>query len=128
MALGRDCVVMFGCDCCEDVFVSADDFVVIVLVPDDVTVAFVVETCAAATKDPWDTASYVEVVLAWNVGLVRARKAEKKLAKKGRLVGMMSGPLEMREVAEGPWRCIRGIKLSYNMPGNRFGTGERRLL
>jgi len=49
--LGLDC----GC-CDEDVF-SAVAFVVIVLVPDEVTVAAVVETWAAATSEPGDTAS-----------------------------------------------------------------------
>ena len=53
--------MIFPWDCCEAVVVSGDDFVVIVLVPDVVTVAFVVETCAAATNDPGDTASYVEL-------------------------------------------------------------------
>jgi len=50
VALGFDC----GCD--EDVF-SAVAFVVIVRVPDEVTVAVVVETCAAATSEPGDTPS-----------------------------------------------------------------------
>ena len=51
MVLGFDC----GC-CMEDVF-SVVAFVVIVLAPDDITVAVVVETCAAATSEPGDTAS-----------------------------------------------------------------------
>jgi hypothetical protein len=72
-------------------------FVVIVLVPDEVTVALVVETCAAATSDPGDVASYVEL-FAWNVGFVRALKAEKKFAKKGRLVGIVSVGLAL-------WLC-----------------------
>jgi len=62
---------------------------VIVRATVDVAVAVLVETWAAATSDPGEmTASYVDVVLAENVGLVRARKAEKKFAKNGRLVGM----------------------------------------
>ena len=40
-----------------------------------------------------ETTSYVDVVFAENVGLVRTRNAEKKLAKKGRLVpGIIGKP------------------------------------
>ena len=79
-----------GCSCGNVEAGSPLILVVIVLAPDEVTVAAVVETCAAATSDPGDTASYAEVDFAWKAGLVRARKEEKKLAKKGRLVGMVS--------------------------------------
>lgn len=52
------------CDDEEDADASPAAFVVIVLAPDDVTVAFVVETWAAATSEPGDTASYVALDLA----------------------------------------------------------------
>ena len=64
VGLGRGGDVIFPCDCCETLVASEDGFVVIVLVPDVVTVACVVETSAAATRDPGDTASYVELDLA----------------------------------------------------------------
>ncbi len=47
----------FPCDDCEVVAASADDLVVMVRVLDDVTVALVVETCAAAASEPGETAS-----------------------------------------------------------------------
>jgi len=81
------------CDGCDEAEVSPVVFVVIVLAPAEVTVAVVVETWAEATSEPGDTASYVTLDFAWNVGFVRARNAEKKLAKKGRLVGIMSDDL-----------------------------------
>jgi predicted transporter len=49
------------CGCCVGVAVSAEAFVVMVLAPDEVTVAVVVETCAAATSEAGDTASYAEL-------------------------------------------------------------------
>lgn len=79
----------FDCGCCSVGDASELVLVVIVLAPDDVTVAVVVETCAAATSVPVATASYVELDLAWKVGFVRALNAEKKFAKKGRLVGIL---------------------------------------
>ena len=52
------------------------------------TVVVVIETCAFAAKLPGVIAEPVEAAdFAWNVGFVRARKAEKKFAKKGRCVG-----------------------------------------
>lgn len=58
--LGFDCEPSAPCGCCEETELSAVAFVVIVLVPEEVTVALVVETWAAATREPGDTtASYV---------------------------------------------------------------------
>jgi len=53
-----------GFDCVEEADASPGDLVVNVRVPDDVTVAFVVETWAAAMSEPGDTASYAELDLA----------------------------------------------------------------
>lgn len=52
------------CDGCDEAEASPVDFVVIVLVPDEVTVAVVVETWAEATNEPGVTASYAELDLA----------------------------------------------------------------
>lgn len=49
--------VGFDCGCGDEGVFSTVVFVVIVRVPDEVTVAVVVETCAAATSEPGDTAS-----------------------------------------------------------------------
>ena len=74
---------------CVDCIVSVPAFVVIVREFEDATVVLVVETCADATRDEGETAETVELDLAWKVGLVRARNAEKKLAKNGRFVGIL---------------------------------------
>jgi len=103
---GRE-VVVFGldCGCCDEDVESPVALVVIVLAPDEVTVAVVVETCAAATSEPGDTASYVD--FAWKVGFVCALKAEKKLAKKGRLVGILLVYLAVwRTAPEGTGRLL----------------------
>jgi len=50
-------VLDLDCACCAEDEGSAVTLVVIVLVPDEITVAVVVETCAAATSEPGDTAS-----------------------------------------------------------------------
>lgn len=50
-----------------------------------------------------ETTSYVDVVFAENVGLVRARNAEKKLAKKGRLVPGIMCKLRMCRL-----NCVQG--------------------
>lgn len=46
------------CGCVGDVDVSAVDFVVMVLAADEVTVVLVVETCAVATSEVGEPASY----------------------------------------------------------------------
>lgn len=56
----------------------------------DVTVVVVVETWAEAESMDGDMAPVVVLDFAWKVGLLRARKAEKKLAKNGRCVGMLA--------------------------------------
>ena len=53
----------------------------------DMTVVVVVETWALAARLPGDMAELAGLDFAWKVGFVRARKAEKKLAKKGLCVG-----------------------------------------
>lgn len=50
----------------------------------DVAVVVVVDTWAEVARMDGEMAPVVVLDLAWNVGLLRARKAEKKLAKKGR--------------------------------------------
>lgn len=55
----------------------------------DMTVVVVVETWALAAKLPGERPELAELDFAWKVGFVRARKAEKKLAKKGLCVGAM---------------------------------------
>ena len=79
-----ECEVAF-CDCDA----GSEDFVVIVRGLDEVAFAAVVETWAVETKELGDIVDEVPLDLAWKVGLVRARKAEKKFVKKGRLVGML---------------------------------------
>jgi len=49
---------------------------------EDVTVVVVIETCAVAESVEGEMAPVV-LDLAWKVGLLRARKAEKKFAKNG---------------------------------------------
>jgi len=61
---GFVCEAIEPCDCVDEAEASPGDLVVNVRVPDDVTVAFVVETCAAAMSEPGDTASYAELDLA----------------------------------------------------------------
>jgi hypothetical protein len=56
----------------------------------EVTVAAVMETCAEETKELGDMPELAPLDFAWNVGLERARKAEKRFAKNGRFVGMLS--------------------------------------
>lgn len=50
----------------------------------EVTVVVVVDTWAEAERIEGEIAPVVVLDFAWKVGLLRARKAEKKLAKKGR--------------------------------------------
>ena len=55
---GRGFVLLdFDCGCCDKEVRSPGALVVIVLAPDEVTVAVVVETWAAATSEPGETAS-----------------------------------------------------------------------
>lgn len=53
----------------------------------DMTVVVVVETWALAARLGGDMAELAGLDFAWKVGFVRARKAEKKLVKKGLCVG-----------------------------------------
>ncbi len=71
----------------------------------------------------------MELDFAWNVGFVRARKAEKMLAKKGRLVGMMPDVWQY-EVPEAEKKAVElcrvvAATLSYNTFSNGLGIGER---
>jgi len=82
-------VVAAFVEVCE--LLSGDAFVVIVrgleaVIP-EVGVDETEEICAVAAIRVVE--GDVELDFAWKVGEVRARKAPKKLAKKGRLVGMM---------------------------------------
>jgi hypothetical protein len=55
----------------------------------DMTVVVVVETWAFAARLPGNMTEFEVLDFAWKVGFVRARNAEKKLAKKGLCVGAM---------------------------------------
>jgi len=57
VVLGFVCEATVPFDCGAEAGASPVDLVENVLVPDEVTVAFVVETCAVATREPGETAS-----------------------------------------------------------------------
>jgi len=75
---------------CVVVFVA---FVVIVRGFDDVALAAVVDTWAVAARPVGEVAGDCGLEEALYVGLECARKAARKLAKKGLLVGMFAGDL-----------------------------------
>jgi hypothetical protein len=79
------------------VIVEVEDEVVALVVIDrgfdGVAFVVVVETWAVAARPVGEVAGDCELDEALNVGFEWARKAARKLAKKGRLVGMIAGDL-----------------------------------
>lgn len=83
---GDEVDVLIGCEETLFVFCAETSWAAFVdtdrAALDDVTVVVVIETCAVAESVEGEIAPVV-LDLAWKVGLLRARKAEKKFAKNG---------------------------------------------